>query len=240
MTGLDVKVIYRDQWLLAVDKPAGLLVIPTGKGERNTLTQRVNDYLDAQGVAANAYPGHRIDRETSGVILYAQGKQIQQALMQLFKERRVVKTYLAIVHGVLARPSGTIRHPVFNRSTGRREQAETRYTVLARARAFTVLRVVPVTGRTNQIRIHCKDIGHPIVGESLYAFRKDFALKFRRTALHAWSLSVPHPVTGRQLSVEAPLAPDMDAFLREHGVRALVPERPGVTGNARVGGKDPQ
>ena len=95
--GKRYRIIYEDQWLLVVDKLSGLLVIPTPKKESNTLTGLLNKEMDSRGVEANAYPCHRLDRETSGIIIYAKGKSIQQRMMEEFRKRLVKKTYVAFV-----------------------------------------------------------------------------------------------------------------------------------------------
>lgn len=201
------RILYEDDHVIAVDKPAGMLVIPTPKGETNTLTGLLNRELDSRGVAENAHPCHRIDRETSGLILYAKGKKAQQLMMEEFRHHRVRKSYLAFVHGRLGRKSGIIDRPVENKKSA------TRYKVIEERKDFSVVEVEPVTGRTNQIRIHFKAIGHPIVGERRFAFAKDFKLKFRRAALHSHKIGFDHPVTKEPLAFTAPVPEDMTKFL---------------------------
>src|SRR3989338_9425937 len=178
-------IVYEDDRLIVVDKPSGMLVIPTPKNETNTLTGLLNAELDSRGVEANAYPCHRLDRETSGLIVYAKGKAAQRLMMEEFKKRAVRKRYTAFVHGTVRVDHDTIRQRLYNRNKKRFEEAMTAYRVVERKKNFTVLDVEPVTGRKNQIRIHLKTIGHPLVGEDVYAFRKDFPLRFKRVALHA-------------------------------------------------------
>jgi 23S rRNA pseudouridine1911/1915/1917 synthase len=205
-------IIFEDQWLIAVDKPSGMLVIPTPKKETNTLTDLLNKDLDDRNVGANAYPCHRIDRETSGIILYAKGKAIQKLMMEEFKERSIKKSYIAFVNGIVNKISGTITKEIFNRNKNRRESAVTKYKVLARKGGFSVLEVEPVTGRTNQIRIHFAGLGHPLLGESVYAFRRDFKLRFKRVALHARAIEFTHPVSHNRIKLESPLAKDMEGL----------------------------
>jgi len=211
------RIIYEDDHIIAVDKPAGMLVIETPNKEKNTLSALLNKELDERGVEPNAYPCHRLDRETSGVIIYAKGKKIQQLVMDEFKNRAVKKCYVAIVHGNLGRESGTIKGRIYNRNKKRDEPAATHYKVVRRANSYDVVEVEPVTGRTNQIRIHFKGIDHPLVGESVYAFRKDFALKFHRAALHASYIRFKHPATGEMIDFVSPLAEDMKSFLEKSG-----------------------
>lgn len=208
-------IIYEDEQLLVVDKPSGMLVIPTPKKEINTLTDLLNKDLDARGIEANAYPCHRLDRETSGLIVYAKGKAVQQFMMNEFKKRTVKKTYIAFAQGSVKGPTGVITRNIYDRNKGRSIPAVTKYRIIERKGDFSVLEVEPVTGRTNQIRIHLKDIGHPIVGESVYAFRKDYKLRFKRVALHAHKIEFKHPATGERMEFESQLPKDMKDFLLE-------------------------
>ena len=203
-------IIYEDEQLIVVDKPSGMLVIPTPKKETNTLTDILNRELDERGIEANAYPCHRLDRETSGLIIYAKGKSVQQKMMDQFKLRAVKKSYIAFVNGRVAKDFDIITKRIYNRNKKRLEEAVTKYRVLSRHSDFTILEAQPVTGRTNQIRIHFKEIGHPLVGESVFAFRKDFKLKFRRVALHAAYIRFAHPATKKLLEFSAPLPGDME------------------------------
>jgi len=203
------RIIHEDDSIMVVDKPAGMLVIPTPKGETHTLTSLLNRELDARDVETNAHPCHRIDRETSGLIIYAKGKKTQQAMMEEFRHHRVKKTYLAFVHGRLGRKSGSIDRPV----EGKR--SVTKYRVIEERRDFTVVEVEPVTGRTNQIRIHFRAIGHPLVGERKFAFAKDYKLKFRRAALHSQRIEFVHPVTKKPLVFITQIPEDMAAFIEE-------------------------
>ena len=215
MDGKRYRIVYEDEQLIVVDKPSGMLVIPTPKKETNTLTDLLNRELDERGIEANAYPCHRLDRETSGLIIYAKGKSIQQVMMEEFKKRAVKKTYIAFVNGRTAKDFDIIRKRIYNRNKNRSDEAVTKYKTLERREGFTILEVEPVTGRTNQIRIHFKEIGHPLIGENVFAFRKDFKMKFKRVALHAHKIEFIHPVTKKRISFELPLPEDMERFLNK-------------------------
>lgn len=208
------KIIYEDDFLIMADKPSGMLVIPTPAKESNTLTSLINKDLDERGVEVNAYPCHRLDRETSGLIIYAKGKYAQKLMMDEFKNRIVKKIYTAFVHGNIKQPAGVINKFIYDRNRKRNEPAMTRYRVTGRKKDFTILEVEPVTGRTNQIRIHFSQIGHPLVGESVFAFRKDFKLRFKRVALHAGSLGFTHPITKKRMSFTSPLPNDMEGLIK--------------------------
>jgi RluA family pseudouridine synthase len=195
----NIPVLYEDKWLLAVDKPAGLLTIPTPKKEKRTLTSILG-----------FYPCHRLDRETSGIILYAKAKSYQRRMMEEFRRKRVNKQYIAFVQGCPAQQTGQISLPIEGKP------ALTKYKVLEQRRDFAIMGAEPLTGRTNQLRIHFKAIGHPIVGETKYAFRKDFALRAKRLCLQAKALSFIHPVSAKAVSLETGLAADLREFLKTH------------------------
>src|ERR1700685_3320891 len=205
---IQIPVLYEDADCLVFNKPSGLLVIPTDKNEDHTLVNVVNHQ---QGANGQLYPAHRLDRDTTGVILFAKGKDNQQKLMQFFKDKQVNKTYIAFVHGRVAEARGKIRIPIkdfHQRKFARHlpaQSALTHYEVKDYYKDFTVVKVMPITGRTNQIRIHFTKIGHPLVGEDKYAFRRDFALRFRRTALHALRLEWPRMDAKGTLKAEARL-----------------------------------
>ncbi len=214
----DIPLLYEDNVCAVFNKPSGLLVIPSDKGETWTLTTLVN-HLHPR--PEEWLPAHRLDRDTTGVILYAKGKANQDVLMDLFKHKKVHKTYIAFAHGHLKPASGKITIPVkdfYQRKFQRNMPAQsalTHYKVIGYHKDFCEVEVNPITGRTNQIRIHLMKVGHPLVGEDKYAFRKDFALRFRRTALHALRLTWPS-TSGHDITVEAPLAEDMKVFLEQH------------------------
>jgi len=207
---VNIPVIFEDEYLLIVNKPSGLLTIPTPHHESRTLTSILNDDAAQKRAPYRLHPCHRLDRETSGAIIYAKGKSVQKKMMQLFQARRVEKTYVAFVHGRLPRKEGTISLPLEGMP------ATTEYRQIAERKGFSVVEVKPLSGRKNQIRLHFKQLGNPLVGETRFAFRKDFALRHKRVCLHAKALTFLHPVGQRRVSVEAPLAPDLEEFLRTH------------------------
>ena len=195
------------------------MVIPAQKDQQRTLTDIVNQQFSAVGPGWRLHPCHRIDRETSGAIIYAKGKKAQQMMMDLFRRRAVAKTYIAFVHGKLKGAGGEFRRPVsdlYRKKSVRPAPAVTKYKVLQVKRNFSVVEVRPVTGRTNQIRIHFSEAGHPLVGDRKFAFARDYGLKFRRAALHAASLAWTHPVSRQKIYVHCDLPKDMADFLSAH------------------------
>lgn len=207
---MNIPIVYEDEWLSVLNKPAGLLVIPTPKKEKRTLTSILNDDLKTRGLIYRLHPCHRLDRETSGLVIYAKGKSIQKKMMQEFKQRKIKKAYLAFVQGAVRQEQGEIKNPIEGKS------AITKYRVMQKKKDFMVLEVTPLTGRTNQLRIHFKSIGHPILGDTKYAFRRDFKIKAKRLCLHAQGLEFIHPITKNVVSLSVALPADMGDFLNKN------------------------
>lgn len=205
---MNIPIIYEDDRLLIVDKPAGLLTIPAKGKESRTLSSVLNEDLKQKGIFFRLHPCHRLDRETSGLIIYAKGKSVQKMMMQLFKRKEVKKTYIAFVRGELSKAQGEIDNPIDGQS------ALTRYWLLKKMSGFSIVKIMPLTGRKNQIRIHFKQLGFPILGETKYAFRRDFKVKAKRLCLHAEAIEFVHPVTKKYLRLVCPLEKDLQVFLK--------------------------
>lgn len=209
------EVLFQDEDYLAINKPSGLLVTPTPKKEDRTLVSLINEQISHPMQSTRLYPCHRLDRDTSGVIVFSWGKRNQQLLMDEFRKRSIKKEYFAFVHGNVYRDAGRIEGSVLSLDKKKHYQysqerwAVTTYTVLSRSKDFTVVRVSILTGRSNQIRIHFAKIGHPLLGERKYAFAKNYEKKFRRTALHAYRIEFYHPNKKKAIIVKAPLPNDM-------------------------------
>ncbi len=231
-------LLYEDDALFVLDKPAGLPVHPTATYHRNTLTY----VLRARYGDRTPRIAHRLDRETSGVLACAKTIDDERVLKNAFEGRRVRKSYLAIVRGALAAERGDITLPISpvreglhllmeirdDGSEGAR--AETGYEVVARGPAHTLVALHPRTGRQHQLRVHLSAIGHPIVGDKLYGPEREAVfyehietgmtpellarLGHERHALHAHRLGFDHPRTGLPIAFEAPLAPDLVALWR--------------------------
>jgi len=204
---VNIPFVHEDDWLLIADKPAGLLTIPTPRKETRTLTSILNEELKQKGAPYRLYPCHRLDRETSGLIIYAKGKSVQKRMMDEFKSRRIKKTYIALVQGHMQKSRGTINIPVDGRA------ALTQYSVMRQAKDFDVVEAAPLTGRKNQIRIHFKSLGHPLVGETRFAFRRDYKLRAKRVLLHAKSLEFTHPFTKKVIRLDCGLGRDLEEFI---------------------------
>ena len=229
-------VLHEDAALLVLDKPSGLTVHP-GSGRRDgTLANALVHHLrDLPTVGGADRPGivHRLDKDTSGVMLVAKTEPAHRALSRAFAAREVHKEYLAVVHGQVEGQAGRIELPLGRSSAGRTRMAVrdsggraavTDWRVEERLPLHTVVRCLPVTGRTHQIRVHWRAQGHPIVHDPLYGWKsspgEDVA---GRLLLHAHRISFAHPTTGEPVSFEAPVPPD---FLDEvDRLRALSPPR---------------
>ena len=198
----EFKIVYEDEYVIVVDKPSGLLTVATPKKEKWTLSSLLG-----------AYPAHRLDRDTSGLILFAKTKQGQQFLMDQFRQHKVKKEYIAFVQGRIKQRKGLISGYVKDNPFEAAKYARSQWTLLEARNGFSVVRVIPITGRTNQIRIHFKQIGHPLVGERRFAFARDYKIRFRRVALHASDLEFRHPVWLKKMSFHCELANDMQEFL---------------------------
>jgi tRNA pseudouridine32 synthase / 23S rRNA pseudouridine746 synthase len=201
-----LQFLHEDAALLVMDKPAGLLSVP-GKleGRQDSLLTRL------QAARWDALLVHRLDCDTSGVILFARTKQAQGFLGQEFEQRRAQKTYIARLHGQLGPDSGTVDLPLGSdwdyrprqKVTPEGRPAQTDWQVIGRTDSETRVRLTPHTGRSHQLRVHMLALGHPIVGDQIYA--PDRSRQYPRLMLHAETLSLHHPVTKERVSFSAPL-----------------------------------
>lgn len=235
----DLVLLYEDEWIVVVDKPSGMAVHPAGRIRHGTLVNKLHGRYRTDDPAHDRVPrlGHRLDLDTSGIVLAVLDGETDAAVMRLFAGRAVQKTYLALVEGVPTERSGEINAPL-----GRKDGAETDMEMAIRADGLTArtswrvreafsrhafLELDLHTGRTHQLRVHLASIGHPIVGDHLYGdcrpllasmadpripAEKD-AYLLERLALHAWRLRLPHPRTGAALALESPIPPEIERAL---------------------------
>ncbi|HEX4948427.1 MAG TPA: RluA family pseudouridine synthase [Blastocatellia bacterium] len=220
-------VLFEDEDLLIVNKPVGLLSHPSHKEKSGTLLNAIAYHLLHSPNKPTAVPRpillHRLDRDTSGVIALAKTERANRIVSKAFRERRVKKLYLAVVHGVIVAEHGTIDAPIgYDPHTwprwGVRENgdaSQTNFTVKQRFAYHTLLELEPLTGRTHQLRIHCAHIGHPIVGDPVYRGSDKTVLHpipghtLKHQLLHAHTLTLRHPATGEEMHFIAPLPPTM-------------------------------
>ena len=236
-------VLYRDRACLALDKPAMLAVHPSGRHLSDTLIQRVHRMLGTQDLRREGRPrlAHRLDRETSGVILIGLDPRAHAELMRQFEEREVEKEYLAVVQGEPEHQGGRIELPI-GRSRGSRiqlkmavqmdgQEAVTEWRVVRRVRGYALVSCRIGTGRQHQIRVHLEAIGHPVVGDKLYGYDENLfqkaadgtltsedyrVLELPRQALHSHRLVFTSPETGARAEAVSPLAADLQRFLDAH------------------------
>jgi 23S rRNA pseudouridine1911/1915/1917 synthase len=206
----EISILHRDEHVLVVDKPAGMLSVPADGVAGIDLVRA----LQRQGLSALAV--HRLDRETSGVLMFALDEETRAALEQLFRSRAIVKTYWALAAGRVRPADGEWTFPILDqgeiaRISPRGKPCRTRYRTLAALPNTTELEIDLQTGRYNQIRVHSAHAGYALVGERKYARggNSPIAFRSRRVALHAWRLAFEHPRNGARIEVEAPLPADL-------------------------------
>ena len=234
----DFKVLYEDEHILAVDKPSGLAIHPGSGITGETLVDQVRAYLARQGVQTpegefKPSPAHRLDRETSGVVVVAKTRQAMVRLTEMFTAGEADKTYLALAKGRFQRESGSIdlrlaEHQQTYASKQQRgvnlQAALTHWKKLAGGPEATLLEVTIETGRTHQIRRHLEAIGHPVVGDSKYGdfpFNRNAQRQWgvRRMFLHSARLALAHPLTKKRLIFESPLPQELADCLPRAGIR---------------------
>ena len=226
-----LRIVHEDEALLVIDKPAGLVVHPGAGNPAHTLQNALLAHDPALALVPRAGLIHRLDKDTSGLLVVARTPEVHTALVALLQQREISRGYLALVLG-LPTAGGTISQPIGRHRTLRTRmavrrdgrEAVTHFRIEERFRGHTLLRVQLETGRTHQIRVHLAHVGLPIVGDALYGGRRrqvagageearTALLAFRRQALHAQRLALNHPITGRHHTFEAPLPPDFQELL---------------------------
>ena len=233
---IPLDVLYEDEHLIVINKPAGLVVHPAAGNPDGTLVNALLAHCrDLSGIGGVERPGivHRLDKDTSGVLIAAKNDGAHRALSLSFRWRTTEKRYLCVVYGVPARDEGVVDAPIARHQSERKRMAvvpggrisRTLWWVRERFAGAALVECRPVTGRTHQIRVHLAHIGHALVGDQVYAGKQwraiaDPALAarcrdFPRQALHAWRLTVTHPVSGATMTFEAPLPADLAGLLAD-------------------------
>lgn len=233
---IPLKVIYQDSSIIVIDKPPKMVVHPAPKNPSGTLVNAILFHCkDLTGINGILRPGivHRLDKDTSGVMVVAKNDEAYKALVLQFKNRIVEKVYLAIVFGKFGKMEGIIdsdigRHPIERKRMSTRTKkgrvALTAWKVLEELGDFTLLEIHPKTGRTHQIRVHLSSIGHPLLGDPLYGRKKNSLItddpilksliaKMGRQALHSLSLEFNHPQTGERIKFSSQIPQEMNEVL---------------------------
>jgi len=222
---IPIEVLYTDNYLVLVSKPAGMVVYPCiGHKEGTLLNALAYHFKKLATIGAPLRPGvvHRLDKDTSGVIVIAIDDRAYYGLVEMFKKRQVKKEYLAIVYGEL-KGSGTITLPIGRAENNRKKmstnakrakEAITKWQVLENFKNYTLVKVKIITGRTHQIRVHFSAIGHPLLGDRTYGRKthiekENKKISVPRQMLHAWRIEFKHPVTGEDMKFESALPQDM-------------------------------
>ena len=221
---IPLEILFEDNDLIVINKPAGLVVHPgAGHREHTLVNALLNHCSTLSGIGGKERPGivHRIDKETSGCLVIAKNDAAHRGLSRQFADRTVEKTYLAIVTGKLSKTAGVIeekigRHPIdrqrMSATSVRGRTARTEFRVVRSSERASLVECRLHSGRTHQIRVHLHHLGHPVLGDKVYAPR--LAKEFPRQMLHAWKLGFHHPRTEKWKSFEAPLPDDFAAAIK--------------------------
>ena len=224
---IPLTILYEDADLAVVVKPCGMVVHPAAGNEDGTLVNALLHHLDSLGgIGGELRPGivHRLDKDTSGLLLVAKNDAAQIALSEQLSARTMEKHYRALVDGNLKEDAGRIEAAIARSKKDRKKmavdeegrEAITEWTVLQRGRGVTLLDVHILTGRTHQIRVHTRHIGHPVCGDPIYGSSR--GAKVPRLMLHAWSLAFTHPRTGERLTFTADLPAEFLQGMKSNGI----------------------
>jgi 23S rRNA pseudouridine1911/1915/1917 synthase len=230
-TKIPLDIIFEDEYLIAVNKPAGLVVHPAAGHYDDTLVNALAFYChtlsDVNGPERLGIV-HRLDKDTSGVIIIAKDNKTHRNLANQFKKHTIEKTYIAIVQGSVNYDEGLIDAPLARNPFNRKKmsinhastrQAISRYKVLKRATKLTLVEVYPQTGRTHQIRVHMAHLGHPILGDNTYNQGQGLKGLIKRQALHAKIIKLKHPKTNKKIEFKAKIPKDMQAVIKNFDLK---------------------
>ncbi len=226
---IPLEILYQDSDLAVVVKPCGMVVHPAAGNEDGTLVNALLHHLDSLGgIGGELRPGivHRLDKDTSGLLLVAKNDAAQLALSQQLQDRSMEKHYRALVDGILKEDAGRVDAPIARSKKDRKKmavdpegrEAVTDWQVLSRGRGVTLADVHILTGRTHQIRVHMKHLGHPVCGDPIYGSPR--GAKVPRLMLHAYSLTFTHPATLQRMTFTAPLPKAFVEGLQKNGIDA--------------------
>lgn len=217
-SNIKLNILYEDDFLLIVDKPSNLPVHPSILHYEDSLSNAVKYHFDKIDLYKKIRPVNRLDKDTSGIVIFAKNEYIQECLVKQMKQNVFKKKYLAVLSGILEKDSGTISAPIArkNDSIIEREIREdgdlaiSHFKVLERFNNMTLVEYTLETGRTHQLRVHSKYIGHPIVGDSLYGLQSSL---ISRQALHAYEVSFVHPINKEKMLIHSDLPDDIKKLI---------------------------
>lgn len=218
-TSIPFDILYEDDAYLIINKPAGIPIHPSMEHYTDSLSNGVRFYFDQIGLNKKIRPVNRLDKDTSGLVVFAKNEYVQECLIKQMKSKHFVKKYIAIVNGHLKEKSGTIHAPIARKENSIIERcisengdiAITHFQVLSsnKIKNFDVIECILETGRTHQIRVHFSYVGHALLGDTLYGMPSPY---INRQALHSYFISFIHPITKKQVVYETPLPPDMHSL----------------------------
>lgn len=213
-TKIDLDILYEDEALLVINKPSSMPVHPSNLHYLDSLSNGIKYYFDSIGLNKKIRPINRLDKDTTGIVLFAKNEYIQECLVKQMKRKTFIKEYIAVLNGILSENKGTICAPIARKENSiiEREVSEngdtavTHFEVIKICNNMSIVKFILETGRTHQIRVHSAYIGHPIVGDTLYGAASSL---IDRQALHAYKVSFIHPITKKQISIIADLPKDI-------------------------------
>ena len=214
-TKMDLSILYEDKWMLIIDKPAGIAVHPSMLHFENSLSNGIRYYFDSIGLKKKIRPVNRLDKNTSGLVVFAKNEYIQECLVKQMKSNLFYKEYIAVCEGSFKETKGIINAPIARKENSiiercineNGDKAITEYEVLKynKEKNYSVVKCVLKTGRTHQIRVHMQYIGHPILGDTLYG---NPSTLIDRQALHAYCISFIHPLKNEKITYKASIPED--------------------------------
>lgn len=220
-TKMNLNILYEDDFLLVLNKPAGLPVHPSILHYEDSLSNGIKYYFDSINLKKKIRPVNRLDKDTSGIVIFAKNEYIQECLVRQMKTNTFIKEYMAICTGKFEKTSGTINKPIARKPGSIIERciddngdySVTHYNVICSNNSLSVVHLILETGRTHQIRVHLSSIGNAIIGDTLYGESSNL---ISRQALHSYKVSFVHPVTLAEIELVAPLYDDMKNIIEEN------------------------
>lgn len=219
-TSIPLDILYEDNWLLILNKPAGMTVHPSLLHYDDSLSNGVKYYFDSINLEKKIRPINRLDYNTSGIVLFAKSEYIQEMLSKQMQDNKFKKEYLCLVDGILKKKSGILNFPIARKYGSIIERCVssdgkpsiTKYSILEEFenQNFSLVKCILETGRTHQIRVHFTHIGHPLIGDTLYG---NSSTLINRQSLHSYKVSFIHPITKKELTIISPLAEDIKRII---------------------------